>query len=760
VLLEVGPGNTLVSLARQQGGDPPAAVAGLRHPRDGQDDRAFLLGALGRLWLAGVQVDWARVHAGDRRRRVVLPTYPFERQPYWVEKSRDRYDWEWMAGGGSLERRGVADWFYQPSWRRLLPAELHGEPAFPEGGARWLVFLDETGLGARVVDELVAAGQMVATVRAGAAFAATGTLTFTIDPRERADYVALLKALEDARRRPRFVLHLWGLTAGGAGTAPGLLDDRFEGPLEEAEDRGFYSLLFLAQALSRTDVKDALTIAVVTNGMQEVVGGELRCPEKATVLGPCRVIPQEMAHVECRSFDVELPPPASPEETALARRLLAELATGQPDGVVAYRGRHRWIQALEPTPLAPPNGHGLLRRHGVYLVTGGLGGIGLALARHLAERYQARLVLTGRSAVPPAGEWPAWLAAHEAGDATSERIRQLLDLEARGAAVVYVAGDVARREDMEAAVQVARERFGCVQGVVHAAGVAGGGIIPLKEREAAARVMAPKVRGTLALHRALAGEPLDFFVLCSSIAALQGGFGQIDYCAANAFQDAFAHRAAASATRVVAVNWDAWREVGMAVNTPVSGPLQALREVSLKVGIAPGEGVDAFERVLGAGASQLAVFTMDQRPALLRAQMKRRAEAPVVAAAPAAPVAEAARAASGLGSDLERTVAQAWEHILGREGIGVNDNFFELGGDSLTALQVIARLKAHLGREIPVVRFYEAPTVGRLAKALAAEEGEKPAVLEEVEQRAGTRLDLMQRRRQKRGAGPVLDSAR
>ncbi len=100
-------------------------------------------------------------------------------------------------------------------------------------------------------------------------------------------------------------------------------------------------------------------------------------------------------------------------------------------------------------------------------------------------------------------------------------------------------------------------------------------MIPLKEPEAAARVMAPKVQGTLALQEALAGEPLDFFVLCSSVAALLGGFGQVDYCGANAFLDAYARWAGApSSGRLVSVNWDAWREVGMAVNTPVTGVLQ------------------------------------------------------------------------------------------------------------------------------------------------------------------------------------------
>jgi acyl carrier protein len=296
-----------------------------------------------------------------------------------------------------------------------------------------------------------------------------------------------------------------------------------------------------------------------------------------------------------------------------------------------------------------------------------------------------------------------------------------------------------------------------VQGVVHAAGVAGGGVIPLKDSQAAARVMAPKVQGTLALEAALREEPLDFVFLCSSVAALLGGFGQVDYCGANAFLDAYARWAQGPwPGRVVSANWDAWREVGMAVNTPVSGVLQLVRDVQLKVGIAPEEGVLAFNRILGAGLPQVAVFTMDLRPALAKQVLSRRGgglatalAVPAEATAPATAVEPAAvETAAG---ELERLVARSWEKTLGRSNIAGNDNFFELGGDSLTALQVIALLKLQLGREIPIVTFYEAPTVTLLAKALSAEPEAKGApALEEVGQRAETRLDLMQRRRRQR----------
>jgi NAD(P)-dependent dehydrogenase (short-subunit alcohol dehydrogenase family)/acyl carrier protein len=345
-------------------------------------------------------------------------------------------------------------------------------------------------------------------------------------------------------------------------------------------------------------------------------------------------------------------------------------------------------------------------------------------------------------------------------DATSRRILEIRDLEARGADVLYLAADVAKREDMERVVALARERYGNLNGVIHSAGVAGGGIIQLKEPEVAARVLAPKVQGTLILINVLRGEPLDFVLLCSSVGALLGGVGQVDYCGANAFLDAFAHHARSNGgPPVLSVNWDAWKEVGMAVNTPVPGALQAMRDFSLKVGISPAEGIDALGRILAVALPQVAVFTMDMRPAIFHAQWSRKAVAPVVAAVGAASAASEV-SVEPVGSDLERVVIDSWERILGREQIGLSDNFFELGGDSLTALQVVAILKARLGREVPIVTFYEAPTVALLARALGDGRDEKPVALEEVEQRAGTRLEMMQKRRQQRTAPVVLDPSR
>jgi acyl transferase domain-containing protein len=752
VLVEVGPGNTLSTFARQHvDRSTPCTVLGtLRHPKDDHDDRQVLLGAAGRLWLAGVHLDWARLHDGDVRRRIPLPTYSFDRERYWVEEDDLFTQAKAIARGGSRQRRELTRWFYQPSWHRFMPAELLADPVYPPR-ASWVVFLDRAGVGARAAQALRDADQTVLTVGYGESSGAE----VTIEPGNPEDYHGLVRTLVSRKATPTHVLHVWGVSAD---------DEREPTPerVDLSQELGFYSLLFLAQALGREDVKHPLTIVTVSNDMQEVIGGELARPDKATVMGPVRVLPYEFQNITCLCIDAQLPAGDAARET-LARRLIAEALREVDDRVIAYRGRHRWVQTLESTPIAAATDLPLKAR-GTYLITGGQGGVGFALAEYLASDFKARLLLTARSPLPPETDWEGWLTAHADGDPVSRRIRQIQRLQELGADVLTVAADVTDLAAMQRAVALAHERFGPIDGVIHAAGVAGGGIVQMKQREVAAKVLEPKVKGTYVLQEALKNEPLQFVVLCSSTAALIGGFGQVDYCGANAFLDAFAHWSDdGSGPRVISINWDTWKDVGMAVNTAVTGAaMRIIREVSLKLGVSPAEGVEAFRRVLSRGLPQLAVVPLDLTPVLVRIQRpkKKDLEAEFQTSGDTAAATLEGAAPAAVATDLERAIGDIWNEVLGRRP-GANDNFFELGGDSMTAIQVTALMKARLGKEITLVKLYEMPTVSLLARSLEGEHRTEDAAdaLAGVDRRAETRRESMQRRRRARTEQPLLESA-
>jgi acyl transferase domain-containing protein len=578
VLLEVGPGQALGAWAMQhpdaENNPDRVVLASLRHSYDRQHDQAFLLNTLGRLWLAGVRVDWAGFHARERRRRVPLPTYPFERQRYWIEPQQAPAA-EADTASHAKKRPDIADWFYLPRWRQAGPLTEADAAETCARAGRCLVFLDGAGVGRALAGRLEECGGEVIVVEAGEGFARRGERSFVINAERAEDYDKLFGALREAALLPRTVLHLWGVTGEEDGTNDGPVE------AEARQAKGFYSLLFLAQALGNNGVGTPLRLLVVTSGVQAVHGDELLQPSKATALGPCKVIPQEYPNVSCRSVDVVLA-----EERARRRRLteqlLSELASEDSEPVVAWRGAHRWVQSFEPLRLSEAGSRaGLLREGGVYLIVGGVGGIGLTLAEHLARAARARLVLTGRTPLPARDEWARHLDAADAPDALRAKLTKLLALEAAGAELLVTSADVTSRGQMSEVFAAARERFGRIDGVIHAAGFPPGGMMQVKTREAAAAVLAPKLQGALVLDELCAEEEPDFLVLCSSLNSITGAFGLVDHCAANAFLDALAEaNATRGRTRTLAINWGAWQQVGQAANASLSAGLREILQAA------------------------------------------------------------------------------------------------------------------------------------------------------------------------------------
>lgn len=290
---------------------------------------------------------------------------------------------------------------------------------------------------------------------------------YAINPREIKDYERLFAELPTI---PKTIVHLWSLVG----------DDHppcdWE-KIEEVLDRGFYSLLFLAQALGKQNLNDDFQLAVVSNNLQNVTGQERLRPEQATIVGSVKTIPQEYPTLNCRSIDVEIPIAQTEQYQETIDQLMTELRINSSDEAIAYRGQHRWVQTFAPIPLEDKPNQGIQRltAGGVYLVTGGMGGIGLVLAEYLAQTVQAKLVLIGRTAFLERNEWSEWLATHDEAESVSGKIRKLQELEKFGAEVLPLRADVADFQQMQLAIAHAKQHFGKINGVIHAAGVPGGG---------------------------------------------------------------------------------------------------------------------------------------------------------------------------------------------------------------------------------------------------------------------------------------------
>lgn len=726
ILLEVGPGHTLSTLARQQPsttGAPHVILSSLRAPQETQSDESFLLNTVGAAWLNGASVNWAGFYKHEKRRRVALPTYPFERQRYWIGPVEEQGA---MSDASAGQPRDVTNWFYTPKWeeRPRTTTTLERHPK------HWLIFSDAGKLGPQVRATLEQAGDTVWTVVAGDQFTAHEGRRYAIRPDETVDYERLIKELRAEAGAPDCILHLWTATdAGAAETAA----DAFE----SHQSAGFYSLIFLAQGLEKNNVTSPIQIGVVSNQLHALSARDTLCPAKSTLLGACKVLPQEFPNLHFKSIDIG---DWAQGETAAAEKLIAELAFEPADPVVAHRDEQRWVQEFVPLPLGEaPQESTRLRTGGVYLITGGLGNIGLEFAEALSERVQARLVLIGRSEFPERAAWEQRLTSH-AEDEVNRKIRRLLKLEELGSQILVLRADSADRQQMAAAVAEAYTRFGIVHGVIHGAGnTSGGGFTDARhtDRVASTQHFRPKAQGLFVLEELFRARDLDFVLLLSSLSGVLGGLGLLSYSAANIFLDAFAaHENQSGRVPWISVNWDAWQFPGQEEIFRQSAPQGADF-------LYPAEGVECLSRILERAPGQIVVSTSDLKARIdkwIRLESVRRQAAPQEAAG------GTLHARPNMSSqfvppksEVEKTIAEIWEQILGVTPIGIYDKFFELGGHSLLAIQLISRMRDAFHVELSAQRLFESPTIIELAatieadiKALRQAEEDEDARIEEM----------------------------
>jgi acyl transferase domain-containing protein/thioesterase domain-containing protein/acyl carrier protein len=721
VFLEVGPGNTLNTLARQYP-DKSAeqlVVSSLRHPKEHKSDTAVILDTLGRLWLAGIQLNWSEFYADEKRCRIPLPTYPFERQRYWVEPAKPitQVDFQKISLNKNPD---PTEWLYAPAWIRGPKRE--SKPRSQEKPrSRWLLFMDQNGLGSQLLNSLQKEGYETATVIIGEKFAQTNSHDFIINPNNQEDYFNLIRELKARNTIPHSIIHLWSISAhkNQAGIKY----------FEHLQPFGFYSLLYLCKAIENQSVTEAINIEVIANGVHKVVGSEDVIPEKATILGPCKVIPQEYTNIFCRFIDVSFEDSRSSSMEKLTAQLLSELTGEFSDPIVAYRDGQRWLQTFESVTLNEDLNDTkeklpkTLRQNGVYLITGGLGNVGLVMAEYLAKSVQAKLILTGRSGLPPKEEWQKWLTTHDASDIVSQKIHKVQSLEQMGAEVLIIKADVSSENEMMAAFNQIYYHFGMLHGVIHVAGIVDASefrfIHELNQVDCEKHFL-PKVYGLYVLQKLLMGKQLDFCQVVSSIASVLGGLGYSAYSAANIFMDTFVQKHRIKETIPwTSVNWDVWR-FKEEKNKGLGSSLAEL-------GITPEEGLEVLQNVVSMeNHAQLVVSTADLETRVnqwVKLETLRENQATAHESSFYGPIRLPSKEDNAAAVDqVEQTIAAIWQKLLGIDQIGIHDDFFELGGSSLTALRLFAEIENIFDKKISLAKLFQASTVEQLASIVRQKE--------------------------------------
>ncbi|CAM2066017.1 Amino acid adenylation domain-containing protein [Sulfidibacter corallicola] len=758
VFLEVGPGKALMTFAKQQSGPNSGhkAFQCLRHPKGKESNDQILTHTLASLWCQGVELDWKAFYTHQQRNRVPLPGYPFEKKRFWIEppktaapvkssfpeRGRTRLAAAsvsaTVAGKAPARERDVNKWFFAPFWEQVRSLPI-AAGQYSESFGNWLIFHDDQGFGTQVAERLTRAGKSVVHVHESEHFQTLAANRYQVRGDHKEDFQHLVVSLREQGFQPHAVLFLWNLTSATP-------DRHYRRAFAERMlARGVMAPLFLACALDELGLDEEVHFTVVSNGLFPIGAEETGFYEKAPLVGPVGVIPREYPFIQCKSLDITLPAPGTHRQDMVIDQLLGEAQHLDTCPFVAYRGTARWQRRFEQVglPQAAPE-RSRVRHGGTYLITGGLGGIGLALAHHLFQSHKAKLVLLRRSPFPARDEWADWLSHHPHDDATSQVVRQLMALEQAGAEIMTASADISDLTQMRGVVQTARRRFGAIHGVFHAAGMFNKKLIRDLTAADIQKTMGPKMFGTLVLDSIFRDAELDFMVLFSSSSVLLSNMGYCDYAASNAFLDSFAHHGNQSGrdTHYVAINWDGWRDVGMGVKVELPPDQMERHMKAMEALIQPQEGMAALDIILSAPPyAQIVATPFDfpkmvtdlqgllpegfpdwgpRQPVLLSTTLNQESRAPIAPpqpvrtpepAKPAPAPAAAPQNRAFPRPETVETVLELWKEFLGIETIGVNDLFEDLGGDSLLTTTMAGRLRKQFKKRIPPDVLNENPTV-------------------------------------------------
>jgi polyketide synthase PksJ len=740
VFVEIGPGRDIGALTMRHIEEHPdgkhRVLNLVRHPNQDVSDTYLLLNRIGQLWLWSVPVDWEKFHArseGGAPRRISLPHYPFEGKPYWMDgQFLNRLSSG--SAGAALPSGNFADWFYTAGWTRspLVYRDKTGEDPQTEP-FHCLVFRGNAGssLEIRLIAELEKEGREVVTVAPGYRFQKIDTRTYIVDPREEGDYRRLFKELGTMDSMPTRIVHMWGVTP------PGTFPDEPAPTVEkfyEAQESGFFSLIYIARAIGKENFSRDFHISVITDRMQSVTGEEPLSPEKMPVLSPVMIIPQEYPGIRCRSIDVTVSEPGTYKEDILIRQLLNEISAGATDRetVVSYRGNQRWVQVFDRVVLEKPaedSKNPKLRENGVYFLPGGMGKIGLQISEYMARTVKAKLILTGRTSIPPREEWDRWLESHDKNDRISEKISRVRKVEAAGGEVLVLSADVANKEEMLAALELGERTFGPLNGVVFLPGIVKGDTFsPVRDirKVHCLEQFLPKVDGLLVVEKLIRHKELDFCWMMSSLSAVLGGLGFVAYAGANIFIDALVKQH----NRFHRVKWFSvdWEDE------------QA------------DETRNGFERILRLEGAEQIVFCRGGRLHMMLDQWIKmetvKEEEGVVEESlqKCQPRPDLMNPYVPPGNETQKKLVHIWQKLLGFDSVGIKDDFLELGGDSLRAITMIGRVHKELNVSIPLPGFFENPTIEGLTEFISGAEEETYRTIDPVEKKEYYPLSSAQKR--------------
>lgn len=575
-------------------------------------------------------------------------------------------------------------------------------------GSRVLVFSDKDSISQEIVERLKNYNCNVVEAEFGSSYEKISENKYVISGEEE-DYLELTKDLKE--KNLTHIIHAATLSSNEEIESVGRLEDEL--------NKGVNSLFYLTKALIANKYNKELEIMVVSNYTDEVSKDEkVIKPQNAALFGLGKIIPIEYSQFKFKNIDID--------DNTEVSNIIEELKNTKYNYKAAYRNNRRFVEKLSPLLLKEDNNKVQIKEKGVYVITGGTGGLGLEMGKYLSSKKNVNIAFINRSKIPERSEWES-IVKTGTNKKLSRAISKMEEMEELGAKVKCYSADVTNLNEMKGLIDELRQAYGSINGIIHCAGLAGDGVLMRKDKEVFCNVLAPKIQGTYILDKLTENDNLDFFVLFSSMLSIFGDFGQGDYTAANSYMDAFAAKRQRQGKRTKAINWPAWKDTGMAVDYGVNNSDNTVNSIGTE------SAIDSFEEILNSKSSRALPgelnfrkllkisdrLTFDLSDAFERILEKEKIKAQSQVKSKESLEDSSKTMVKGKGkngySETENKLAEVWSQVLEIEEIDIYDNFSALGGDSMLAIQLLKEVNKVFVDMVDISDIFSYPSVQQMA---------------------------------------------
>ncbi|MDF1812531.1 MAG: beta-ketoacyl synthase N-terminal-like domain-containing protein [Verrucomicrobiales bacterium] len=697
LFLEMGPGRTLTTFASDiLAGSDNAILPTLPGPKEGIDSERYTWQALANTWTAGQTLDWSKIMSTEGCRRIPLPTYQFDEKTYRIEPNITTTE----------SKHENLSLFNTPVWKESKSGYA-GVPITPGEKTVWLCFISpRSNLDKRILDAAKVTTARKIEIAKGGTFKRYSANRYRINPANEEDYEKLIKQVLNDFGTIGGVIHTWSYHRPKVTKVDHLWNSQATRSL---------SALWLGRALGGIGNRTPIPVNFVTRGLIKGKGCDLY-PANYALSGVVGVIQREYPNLITRTIDL-----GDRIFDIRTEESLYKVLNGDRHHLrLAMKDGSWWLPTFEnddPDLYRSVEPYREIKEGGIYVITGGLGGLARTIAKDLSTRAgKLTFILITRSSFPERKNWQSMLTSEATDARTRQKILTLLDLEQNGCRAQIVSADLGIPGVMEDTLHAIQRQHERIDGVIHTSGVLRDGAVAMKEKRDVEEVFAAKsipAQGLYNYFRSPDHNP-DFVILFSSVSTDLAAFGQSDYAAANAYLDGIAEKAWSEGHPFFSIAWPAWRDVGMAADTKTENAgASGLSDEIAHNSISPETGAKAFFDIMSCSDSPRTVVSVlhfgnhyqnlleNRQPAANRSDETRsKIEAPV------------------------EQMLSLWKRELNNNDITEDDDYFELGGDSLLAVRLLQRIKETFDQAIPMSLLIKAPTARKLIRAMGLDSAE------------------------------------